>query len=257
MDFNLDWMYVFLASYTINLLYISVFYHRGLAHGSVEFSVRIKAFIIKTGPWVIGLDALTWTCMHRMHHLHSDTKHDPHSPHYMGHFSLIYGQLLSYTKIMIGLIKQRPNYTVIVADLNSEVHWLYRYKLWWLPYLFHILISYIIGLLTNDYLISLAYLTGIMSHPIQGWLVNAFAHSRGYRNYNTPDKSVNNLFLGWFVFGEGYQNNHHKFPQCAKFGVKWWEIDLGYFLCLICKKLQILKMPVQNEINKKPVNEAY
>jgi len=256
MSSDLNWIYAFIACYTINLLYISVFYHRGLAHGSVEFSPRIKSFIIKTGPWVVGLDAKTWTCMHRMHHAHSDTKNDPHSPHHMGQFALIYGQLLSYTRVMIGLIKYKPNYTVVVADLGCEVHWLYQYKLWWLPYVLHTLIAYIIGWLTNDDLISLGYFTGIMSHPIQGWLVNAFAHSKGYRNYNTPDKSVNNVLLGWFVFGEGYQNNHHQFPQNVKFGIKWWELDLGFYLCQICQQLKILHIPKQTDINTKSINEV-
>jgi len=31
-------------------------------------------------------------------------------------------------------------------------------------------------------------------------------------------------------FGESWHNNHHAFPTSAKFGLRWWEIDLGYIV---------------------------
>ena len=89
-------------------------------------------------------------------------------------------------------------------DLCCDIHWLYKHKLWLLSYIDHVIAVYILGVLTQNHHPSIAYFFGIMSHPIQDWLVNAFAHSKGYRNFDTPDKSVNNLLLGWLVFGEGY-----------------------------------------------------
>jgi len=233
---------VFMAAYLVNLLYISVFYHRALAHNSVQLSNRMKRFVIKTGPWVVGLDALAWSCMHRLHHQHADTKEDPHSPHFMGIFGLLFGQLLSYNKIIVGLLKKKTEYLDGVKDIDVQVHWLYRNKLWWLPYIVQLVIAVVFALVFQNTLVGLAYFFGIMSHPIQGWLVNALAHSKGYRNFDTADKSVNNLLLGYLVFGEGYQNNHHQYPESAKFGIRWFEVDCGYWLCLAGERLGLFTL---------------
>lgn len=83
-----------------------------------------------------------------------------------------------------------------------------------------------------------------MSHPIQGWMVNALGHSFGYRNYPTPDRSKNNLLVAWLVMGEGYQNNHHHQPSSAKFSVKWWEFDLGYYFCILAERFGVLERSV-------------
>jgi len=233
---------VFMAAYLLNLLYISVFYHRALAHNSVQLSEKMKEFVVKTGPWVVGLDALAWTCMHRLHHQHADTKEDPHSPHFMGIFGLLFGQLISYKKIIIALLKKKAVYLKTVDDIDAQVHWLYRNGLWWLPYIAQLIVALIVGVLFQSSWVGVAYFLGIMSHPIQGWLVNALAHSKGYRNFDTADKSVNNLLLGYLVFGEGYQNNHHQYPDSAKFGIRWFEFDCGYWLCLFGESLGVFKV---------------
>jgi stearoyl-CoA desaturase (delta-9 desaturase) len=246
----------FMAAYFINLLYISVFYHRALAHNSVKLSLKMKRFVIRTGPWIVGLDALAWTCMHRLHHDHADTKEDPHSPHFMGIFGVLWGQLMSYQHIIIGLIKQRKKYVTVVDDIDTHVHWLYRKKLWWLPYIVHIAIAAMFALIFQSTLVGLAYFLGIMSHPIQGWLVNSLAHSKGYRNFETDDKSVNNLLLGYLVFGEGYQNNHHQQPHSAKFGVRWFEFDCGFWLCLLGDKLGFFEIvKVENNIYSENISQ--
>ena len=30
------------------------------------------------------------------------------------------------------------------------------------------------------------------------------------------------------TLGEGWHNNHHRYPACARQGFFWWEIDLSY-----------------------------
>ena len=62
---------------------------------------------------------------------------------------------------------------------------------------------------------------------LQDNLVNVLGHipSLGYRNYETADKSSNFPFLGYFGWGQGWHNNHHKFPDRFNFGIKWWEFD--------------------------------
>jgi stearoyl-CoA desaturase (delta-9 desaturase) len=30
--------------------------------------------------------------------------------------------------------------------------------------------------------------------------------------------------------GEGWHNNHHAFPTSARHGLRWWEIDVSYWI---------------------------
>ncbi len=44
---------------------------------------------------------------------------------------------------------------------------------------------------------------GIMSHPIEGWIVNALGHAVGGRNFETSDNTRNNHLAAGQVLGEG------------------------------------------------------
>jgi stearoyl-CoA desaturase (delta-9 desaturase) len=59
--------------------------------------------------------------------------------------------------------------------------------------------------------------TIILSHAT--FTINSLAHIWGRRRYETRDDSRNNLALSLLTLGEGWHNNHHKFPMRAKHGV--------------------------------------
>lgn len=233
---------VFLIGYNINVLYITVFYHRGLTHGAVRLTPATRRFVAATGNWMTGLDPKGWSCMHRLHHLHSDTPEDPHSPWHLGIFGLALGQLRSYEKTLVSLSRRVEPYTSLVQDLDFEVSWLNRKKLWYLPYVMHFSVFLVTGLATGYWMLGYAYFVGIMSHPIQGWMVNSLGHRFGYRNFATDDRSRNNAPVAWFVAGEGYQNNHHHSPSSARFSAKRGEWDWGYAWCLVAEKLGWLEI---------------
>ena len=219
---------VFALAYMINMTYISVFYHRAFTHDAIRLTPWFRTFVIKTGPWVTGIDLKAWSCMHRMHHMYSDTQKDPHSPKRWGIFGTAIGQLYSYNQTLRGLIKRRSEYTSVVSDLNFDVNYLNRNRLWLAPYALHLGVLLVCGFVFNAWLLGLGYFVGMMSHPVQGWLVNSFGHAVGYRNFNCSDNSRNNTLVAWTCFGEGYQNNHHRFPRSAKFSMRWFEFDFGY-----------------------------
>ncbi len=231
---------VFLAGYLINSFYITVLYHRGLAHGAVKLRPWVRTLVIYSGNWITGLDPKAWACMHRRHHVYSDTPQDPHSPVYQGVFPLLYGQLKSYKKTLRGLITEQKSYMSFVSDLDFPVNSLNRQGLWYVPYIAHALIAVTLSLGLGHWLLGAAYWFGIMSHPIQGWMVNALAHRFGYRNFKTEDNSRNNYLVAILVWGEGYQNNHHHAPNSATFAAKWWELDLGYHLCKLARGLKMV-----------------
>ncbi len=231
---------VFALGYLVNIFYITVLYHRGLAHGAVRFSPVTRFLVEHTGSWVTGIDPKAWACMHRLHHQYSDTEKDPHSPAYQGVMGLWLGQLRSYERILARLTKKSPGMMAVVEDIDFDVSYLNRKRLWFVPYLIHLALACLIGWGTASLWIGGAYFFGIMSHPVQGWMVNALAHRYGYRNFNTTDQSRNNTMVGWLVFGEGFQNNHHQNPGSVKFSVKWFEVDLGYVLCVIAARFGLI-----------------
>jgi stearoyl-CoA desaturase (Delta-9 desaturase) len=231
------------AGYLLNIFFITVLYHRGLAHRAVTLRPGAVPWIAFLGNWITGLDPKAWVCMHRLHHRYSDTAKDPHSPVHLGVLGVAPGQLFSYKKIVVRLLRKDPEVTSLVEDLGFEVSWLNRKNLWFLPYLAHVALAVAIGSLFNSWMIGVAYFLGIMSHPVQGWMVNALAHRFGYRNFETEDNSRNNTLVGWLVFGEGFQNNHHARPNSARFSVRWWEVDLGYALCLLANWVGLLSFP--------------
>jgi stearoyl-CoA desaturase (delta-9 desaturase) len=234
---------VFLGAYLVNITYISVFYHRALTHHAVQLTPWARKWVIHSGIWFTGLDPKAWCCMHRAHHLYSDTERDPHSPSNRGVFGVVIDQYQAYKKNLRGLIGSRREYTSLVKDLDFPVNWLNRNRMGNLPYYVHGLVGVSLGLFFGTWLLGLCYFLGMMSHPIQGWMVNSLGHRLGYRNFNLPDNSRNNTTVAWLVMGEGYQNNHHKYPSSPTFAVKWWELDLGFGLCRVAQFFRFIRIP--------------
>jgi len=202
---------VFLAAYTLHLGYITVFYHRALAHRAVSLRPGTLRFVLLTGNWVTGLDPKAWACMHRMHHAFSDGPHDPHSPAQAGVLGVLVAQLRAYERTLYALLGRHPDYLRHVRDLDFPVHWL-----------------------------GLAYGVGLMSHPLEGWVINSLGHAVGPRNFDTPDNSRNPWLAALLIYGEGLQNNHHRYPASARFAYRWWEPDLGFALCRLLEALGVL-----------------
>ncbi len=234
---------IFSVAYLVNIFYITVLYHRGLCHGAVELRPWMTKWTALTGSWLTGIDPKAWVAMHRYHHMYSDTKLDSHSPVHKGVFGVAFAQLKSYEYILRKLIKGDKKVSQIVQDLPFGVSYLNRKKLWYVPYVLHTVIAILISAFTGSIWFGVAYYFGMMSHPVQGWMVNSLAHRFGYRNFkDINDNSKNNYLVSLFVFGEGFQNNHHANPNRANFARRYFEIDLGYVLCLIAVGFGMLKL---------------
>lgn len=232
---------IFLLFYTINMFYITVLYHRTLTHKALELT-SFGLFLVKhTALWVTGIDPKIWVCMHRLHHQHSDTALDPHSPLNNNIPMVMWRQIRYYDLLGDKFIKGDSKYTGVVEDLPFDIHLINKHKLWLIPYLVQILITYSIFALSGSSLIAMAYFLGIISHPVQGWLINSFGHMKGYVSFDTKDNSKNNTFLAYTVFGEGYQNNHHAYPSSPNFALNKGEFDPGFILCKIAQQANIVK----------------
>jgi len=225
-----------------NMATITLGYHRGLAHKAVTLAPWVRRLLIATGNWITGLDPKGWSVMHRRHHAFSDTERDPHSPRNVGLLGIPLEQLRSYEEVLRGLARNDPEYTAYADDLDFELSWVNRKGLWWLPYVLHAVIGLGIAVGFDAALLGGCYFFGMMSHPIQGGLVNSLGHAVGGRNFATDDDSTNNAIAAWLILGEGYQNNHHAYPDSAKFSFRRWEVDMGFGLCLALEAFGILRI---------------
>ena len=232
---------VFLATYALNTVTITVGYHRGLAHGAVRLSARSRRALIVMGNWVTGLDPKAWCVMHRMHHAHSDGTLDPHSPVNVGVLGVFAEQLKSYENTIRALLKKDPAYTRYAVDLDFPLSWLNRRGVWFLPYLLHATVAVVLGV-SVGWALGAAWFLGMMSHPLQGGIVNGLGHAVGGRNFATDDNSRNNHLAAWLIGGEGFQNNHHHAPASARFSYTPMEVDVGYGVCLLLDAVGVLEV---------------
>lgn len=232
---------VFVAAYLLNILTITVGYHRGLAHKAVRLHPALRRALIAGGNWLTGLDPKAWVVMHRLHHEHSDTPLDPHSPVNVGILGIATEQLRSYKRVIVGLLREEPEYTRYAKDLDFPLNALNRRGRWFLPYVVHGAVGLALAL-SVGWLLGAAYFLGMMSHPVQGGLVNSLGHAVGPRNFETSDNSRNNHLAAWLILGEGFQNNHHRYPGSASFSYHRHEIDLGYGACVLLEKLGLAEI---------------
>ena len=230
---------IFFIAYALTIVTTSVGYHRGLTHGAVTLHPRLRRFLMDYGMWLIGIDAAAWICMHRLHHQHSDTKDDPHSPLNVGFLGMFGAQLAGYDRSLAGLKAGAEPYATIGRDVHLS--WPNRSGLWGLPYLLHAAIAVAVGVQWG-WLMGVALFAGMMSHAVQGACINALGHAVGGRNFDLPDNSRNNTFAAWAVLGEGYQNNHHRYPASARFSYSPSEVDMGWGVCRLGEFLGLLRI---------------
>jgi stearoyl-CoA desaturase (delta-9 desaturase) len=73
------------------------------------------------------------------------------------------------------------------------------------------------------------------------FVINSLAHCWGTRRFETSDDSRNNPLLALVTFGEGWHNNHHRYPGAARQGFYWWELDLSWYGLKLLAALGIVR----------------
>lgn len=142
-------------------------------------------------------------------------------------------------------------YQIPKEDLNDPwIQWLN--KTW---YLHNIGLMLVIWLLFdfNTMLVTtfLRTSTIILGH----WYIGYASHKFGYHWYKikgADESGYNDVLLGLLSFGEGFHNNHHSHPSSAKFSLKWYEVDLAWYLVLLLEKLGIIYEVKRHATTLKP-----
>jgi stearoyl-CoA desaturase (Delta-9 desaturase) len=222
---------VALVTYVIRGFSITAGYHRYFSHRSYKMGRFFQFLIALVGTMAVQMGPLWWASHHRNHHRYSDTENDVHSP-----------VTQSFWWSHIGWVMDANSYRDVdkslVSDFSKypELRWLDRWcllppialavGLWGLGSLLATLRpawgTSGLQMLTWAFFIS----TVVLHHVT--FSVNSVAHIFGKQRFKTKDQSRNNAPLALITMGEGWHNNHHRFPSSERQGIYWWEVDITH-----------------------------
>ncbi len=228
--------------YWVRMFAVTAFYHRYFAHRTYKTS-RVAQFVFaimasssaQRGP-------LWWAAHHRNHHRLSDKVGDLHSP-------TISGFIWSHIAWITADANMPTDYESI-SDLTKfpELVLLNRFD-WIVPTMLGISLL-LTGFVLEQYFPQLQ--TSALQLLVWGFFVstvllfhgtatiNSLTHMFGSERYHTDDHSKNNFFLALITLGEGWHNNHHRFPGAVRQGFYWWEIDVTYYILRVMEKIGIV-----------------
>ena len=226
------WQLVLYALFTthITIAAVTIFLHRSQAHRSLDLG-PIPSHFFRFWLWLgTGMVTKEWVAIHRKHHAKCETEEDPHSP-----------QTRGLGKVMregAELYRTEANNTETLKKYGHGTpdDWMERniYS--------HSIFGPSLMLIINVALFGVVGLTiwAVQMVWIPFWaagVVNGVGHFWGYRNYEASDASTNLSPWGIIIGGEELHNNHHTYPTSAKFSVKPYEFDIGWFYISIMQKL--------------------
>ena len=236
--YGFDWVTlgIFAGMYLGSAFGVTVGYHRLFTHRAFETNRVVKAILGVLGSMAVEGPLFRWVATHRRHHQHSDEPEDPHSPHLHG--DGFWGMLRGLWHAHMGWLftPDSPGLGRYVGDLRKERLLRYISALFPLWVLLSMLIPAVLGgLLTLSWRGALlGFLWGGLArifivHHVT-WSINSVCHLWGYKSFRGDDESRNNVIFGVLALGEGWHNNHHAFPTSARHGLRWWEIDISYWM---------------------------
>ena len=225
-----------LGMYLFTAIGITVGFHRLFTHRAFETNRLVQFVFAVLGSMAVQGPLLQWVAIHRRHHQHSDDPDDPHSPHHQG--SGVWSVVRGLWHAHLGwMFVTKP------SDLQQYVKDLRQSKLLRaVSVLFPLWVA--AGLLIPTALgwLLIGTPSGAWTGFVWGglvrilfvhhvtWSVNSVCHVWGRQPFRSHDQSRNNALFGILGLGEGWHNTHHAFPTSARHGLRWWQIDVSYWV---------------------------
>lgn len=213
--------------YLIRMFGITAFYHRCFSHRAFTVSRPVRLIGACVAASAAQRGPLWWVAHHRRHHRATDRPGDPHSP---------VVDTLSYSHVwwMFAPANQATDLQ-LVADLAAfrELRLLDRWH--------HVAPAVLAGLTfcTGAVIGALWPGSGTSGPQMLIWgfsvstvlvyqatfAVNSLGHKVGNRTFPTRDESHNIWWLAVLTLGEGWHNNHHRYPGGARAGFSRRQVD--------------------------------
>lgn len=219
------------AFYLPRMFAITGWYHRYFSHHAFKASRAVQFLFALLGSSAAQKGPLWWASHHRRHHRFTDTEDDPHSPRIAGFWK---SHMLWFLDPRFHAIEEEWIRDFLIYP---ELRWLERFH--WVAIVASMAGMFLLGLGLDLAFPILG--TGPMQMLIWGFFVstvlvyhgtfsvNSFGHLFGRQRYATGDESRNSAWLALATLGEGWHNNHHRYPISARQGFYWWEFDPTYY----------------------------
>ena len=234
---NLSWLELLLCTLVVThttIVSVTVYLHRHSAHRAVDLHPALQHFF-RFWLWLTtGIVTREWTAIHRKHHAVCETEEDPHSPVVQGLKKILwqgmetYGEATSQPEIMKKYGSGCPD-----DWLERNVYSAYSLHGIAIMALINIALFGVIGMTV--------WAVQMVLIPIAGGVINGIGHYWGYRNFECPDAATNIVPWGILIGGEEMHNNHHTYPNSAKFSQKRWEFDIGWCWIRLFQMLGLAK----------------
>jgi stearoyl-CoA desaturase (delta-9 desaturase) len=226
-----SWSLVGLAAltYSARMFGITLGFHRHFAHRAFALSRPARFFWALLGTAAMQKGPLWWAGNHVYHHQNADLDGDPHSPRLRGFYEAHIGWFLddvTYDRV------EPDNPVVRAFGVYPEIRWLDRF--YGVPPLVLALATFAGGGFPA-LVWGFCFSTVALAHAT--FAINTINHLYGSRRFATPDDSRNNPLTALLAFGEGWHNNHHRYPRAARNGFYWWELDVTYLLIRAMQQL--------------------
>ena len=228
--FSWPGLLVGIAAYVLRMFAITAGFHRYFSHRSYKTSRLFQFVLAFIGGASAQKGALWWAAHHRHHHKHSDTDEDIHSPIAQGIWHSHVGWVLDsrYYQPDMSQIKDFTKYPELCFlnkfDLLAPV--VFGFTIFGLG----ILLESIFPGVTRWQIFVWGFLVSTIALYHGTFCINSLAHVIGNRRFETTDHSKNSMILALITLGEGWHNNHHRYPGSERQGFYWWEIDISHYI---------------------------
>jgi len=238
-DFNALEFSDFLLNALLMILTVGVGHSIGLHRGVIHKSYKTSKWFRNISLYLFVLTGLgsplLWL---KQHYFRDYWQNRTDCPRY---FQYKHGLLTDYfwNLHLTFFTDDLERYQIPSEDLNDPwINFLHKY------YKLHYLLVFvtIIGftsLNTALFLMPFRTMLIVLGHWFIGYASHKFGYARN-RIEGADESGYNDVVLGLVSFGEGFHNNHHSYPSSAKFSIVWYEIDFGWYLAWILKKLGII-----------------
>lgn len=211
------------------LVYVRMFgitagYHRYFSHVSYKTSRWFQFLLALLGSTAAQWGPLKWPALHRHHHRYSDQEGDIHSVRQEGFWEAH----------ILWIVRKKNAYVSYEKIHDFTKYWELRVldKLYFIPPTLLGIACYLWGGI--DTLFVGFFLSTVLLYHLT-YSINSLMHVVGKKVYVTPtkDDSRNSFILALLTMGEGWHNNHHRYPSSERQGFRWWEIDTTHYLLVL------------------------
>jgi len=226
------WLLGLAFGWLFHMVICSIILHKYVTHRTFNVSKWLHPILIYLGTFNLNGSVLAWSNLHRLHHMTSDKKDDPHDPNIIGFINSLF---------VMNFQNNYDNSVTVLFNLKNCKD-LIRDR--WIMF-FHnnmnlvLIFSYsLLYLISIKALIILFIATGV---SFVGLFFTTYVYHKNipfiqYRNHITSDNSYNNWLSTILFPGEAYHNNHHNDSSKFNTAESKYEFDLTSIIINLIRK---------------------